>query len=190
MDRKAVAAARTEFGRAKQSLADLAASNDFAAVERHWAAFLVSAGRVFTKLEQGSKTNNKSKGWWSRIVGTRRSDPLLCYIWHARHADEHGIESVTQQHPGYASVVEPTPEEKRAFEEAMRAETRPYVPLGMVEWLPPHLRLVDVVNYDQRYSVPLSHLGTAITNPSPHNVGSLAMTYLEQIVSEADALST
>jgi hypothetical protein len=60
----------------------------------------------------------------------------------------------------------------------------------MVEWLPPHLRLVDVVNYDQRYSVPLSHLGTAITNPSPHNVGSLAMTYLEQIVSEADALST
>ena len=72
----------------------------------------------------------------------------------------------------------------------MRAETRPYVPLGMVEWLPPHLRLVDVVNYDQRYSVPLSHLGTAITNRSPHNVGSLAMTYLEQIVSEADALST
>jgi hypothetical protein len=93
MDRKAVAAARTEFGRAKQSLADLAASNDFAAVERHWAAFLVSAGRVFTKLEQGSKTNNKSKGWWSRILGTRRSDPLLRYIWHARHADEHGIES-------------------------------------------------------------------------------------------------
>src|SRR5262249_4911621 len=97
MDRKAFIAARTEFDRAHQSLIELGASNNFAEIERCWTSFLVSAGRVFTKLEQGQKHSAKSRAWWSKKVHQRRTDPLLCYIWHARNADEQTIAPVTNE---------------------------------------------------------------------------------------------
>src|ERR1035438_7608475 len=104
----AVKAAWTEFNRAFQSITELGTSNHYAEVERHWAAFLVSAGRVFTKLEQAAKGSSKSEAWWGHQVKQRRTEPLLRYIWHARNADEHGIQPVTEMHPGSIKEVMPT----------------------------------------------------------------------------------
>jgi hypothetical protein len=60
MDKNAVKAAGVEYDRAAESLALLKAANDFPTVEKHWVAFLGSAGRVFTKLEQGSRCRAKA----------------------------------------------------------------------------------------------------------------------------------
>ena len=60
MDKKAINAARIEYTRAAESLEVVATTNDFPTLEKHWASLLVSAGRVFTKLEQGAKVSSKS----------------------------------------------------------------------------------------------------------------------------------
>jgi hypothetical protein len=41
---------------------------------------------------------------------------MLCYLQHARNADEHTLEVVTKNQPGFIREVEPTPEEREAFE--------------------------------------------------------------------------
>jgi hypothetical protein len=189
MDKKAIVAARIEYNRATESLTAIATANDFTAVETHWAAFLVAAGRVFTKLEQGAKLLDKSKAWWGNQLHRRRTDPLLRYLWHARNADEHTLQDVTQRHHGSAKIVEPTKEEIAALNQALEKETRPWTPLGMVEWLPDHVELLPVVDRGVRYDPPASHLGNPIVGSSPAHLAELMLTYLDAMVKEADELT-
>jgi hypothetical protein len=175
MDRTAIDAARTEYTRARESLVVVATTNDFTALEKHWASFLVSAGRVFTKLEQGAKVCNKSKVWWGNKLHERRTDPLLRYLWHARNADEHTLQRINQLQSAHTKVIEPTKEDMEQLERAMKNETRPWTPLGMVEWTPEHVLLLAVTDRGVRYDPPKDHLGQPITNTSPAHIGGLAL---------------
>jgi hypothetical protein len=87
MDKKALAAAWKEYKRAVGSANVIKSAHEFAKIEDAWAAFLVAADRVYTKLEQGSKISDNSKSWWGKKVHERRTDRLLCYVWHARNAE-------------------------------------------------------------------------------------------------------
>jgi hypothetical protein len=187
LDKAAIDAARTEYRRAAESLAAVATTNDFPTLEKHWASFLVSAGRVFTKVEQGAKVCSKSKAWWGSKVHQRRTDPLLCYLWHARNADEHTLQRINQLQPGQAKVIEPTKEEIEQLERAMKNETRPWAPLGMVEWTPEHVLLLPVVDRGVRYDPPKRHLGKAVESSSPAHIGGLALAYLDGMLKEAEA---
>jgi hypothetical protein len=142
---------------------------------------LVAAGRVFTKLEQGSKCSAKSQRWWSKKVYQRRTDPLLCYIWHARNADEHTIEAVTELNPGSIRYVDPSPEEQAKFNEKMKQLGKPYLALACLDVTPPHVRLVDVVDRGNRYSPPQAY-------PHPLYAGMMVLSQIEAIVIEAEAL--
>ncbi len=173
MDKHALAMARVEFDRAFQSMTDLASADHFAEIERHWSAFLVAAGRVYTKLEQGSKANSKCSAWWGRKLHERRSEELLAYIWHARNADEHGLSKVTQKHPGSFNLTKPP-------------DGRGY---GEVEVVYPHIQLVDVVDRGVRFPVPQTSRGQQINNPHPNNVGLLALMELEVLLKEAEDLT-
>jgi hypothetical protein len=185
MLQKAVEAAQAEFDRAAISLDDLAAASDFGEVERHWAAFLVSAGRIYSKLEQGAKTSGISQAWMGQRIHQRRTDALLSYLWHARNADEHTVEGVTDRHTGGTKFVDPSQEEMAEFERTMAAQGRPYVSLGLVEVVFPHVKLLDVTDRGVRYPIPQTHLGQAISNPHPNNIGLLALAYLEAMIAEA-----
>jgi hypothetical protein len=190
MDRKAVDAARIEFDRAFQSITDLGSATHLAEIERHWSAFLVAAGRVYTKLEQGAKAHPRSYAWWSQKVNERRQDPLLSYLWHARNADEHTLGAVTHKDPGYARPVEPTAQERAQFEKEMVGFPHPFAVLGVVEAQFPHVKLLDVVDRGVIYKVPHVHKGGSIANPHPNNVGLLALKYLEETIQEAEALAS
>jgi len=190
MDRKAIEAARIEFDRASQSIDDLASSNSYADVERHWSAFLTSAGRIYSKLEQGSKKHGNSSAWWGRKLGERRADPLLRYLWHSRNADEHTIEAVTLQHPGTINEVVPTIAETENFHRQMKSQPLPYAALGVFEIVNPHVQLVDVIDCGVKYAVPHEHLGQQISAPHPNNIGLLALAYLSEMLSHAENLGT
>jgi hypothetical protein len=188
MDKKAIDAARTEYIRASDSLGKVATTKDFSTLETHWASFLVSAGRIFTKLEQGAKGSSKSRVWWDKQLQQRRTDPLLRYLWQARNADEHTLQRTNQLQPGSAKVVEPKKEDVAALERAMEKETRPWVPLGLGEWTPEHVAPLPVTNRGVHYDPPNEHLGKPITNSSPAHLGGLALAYFEAMLNEADAM--
>jgi len=188
MERSAVEAARIQFERAAQNIDELASAKHYAEVERHWAAFLVNAGRIFTKLEQGSKSTSKSRTWWGTKIHERRTDQLLSYIWHARNADEHGIQRVTELHLGSVKAVTPTPGEVDNFHKQMQKQPLPYAALGVFEIMNPHVKLVAVKDRGVQFDPPNSFQGNAINSPHPHNVGLLALSYLEGMIREAEQL--
>jgi hypothetical protein len=190
MDKKAVDVARTEYTRAVENAALIRTANDFAKIENAWAAFLVAAGRVYTKLEQGSKISAKSKAWWGKKLHERRTDPLLCYVWHARNADEHTLQQITERQDTSVKFVEPTEQDDGALHEAMKGETRPWVPLALTEIVWAHVKFLDVIDRGVRYSAPQTHLGVEITDTSPANMAGMVLAYLEVMLKEADQLTT
>src|ERR1700730_9651435 len=164
MDKKAVDAARKEYDRAAECVSIIRTSPDFASVESAWSAFLVANGRVFTKLEQGSKSSSKSQAWWGHKLGQRRKDTLLRYLFHARNADEHTIEEITEPDETRITIAEPNERIVGAMERGLIG--RPNVPILLkTEIVFKNLRLMDVVDKGTRYEVPKDHLGAPIMYP-------------------------
>jgi hypothetical protein len=189
MKKKAVEAARIEYNRTAESLANLMASNDFASIEKHWIAFLGSAGRIFNKLAHGSLESGKSGAWFGRKKHERRIDPLLSYVWHARNAEEHTIQEIAQQIDTSVKFVEPTEENNAALQQAMKNEKRPWIPLALTEVVFAHVVVIDVIDSGVVFAVPRMHLGMPITNMTSANVGQLALAYLDAMITEADNLT-
>jgi len=182
MNRKAVEAARIEFNRAWDNVHALGDASDVEQIRTHWAVFLSASDRMFNKLKEGSKASLQSKHWYGIKVHQRRTDPMLCYLQHARNADEHGLEFVAQEQPGFIRQVTPTAEEREAFERT-RGD-RPAVMTGhaVLEITHPHVRLLDVIDRGVRYSPPPGCI-------KPFNTGMLALSILEPILFEAEALT-
>jgi hypothetical protein len=94
MDAVAVAQARVSLVKAEKSLASLKAATKIEDAEEAWTDFLMATSRIYAKLEQGSKANGGSQGWFGRKKKERKDDELLRYLHFARNSDEHGIERV------------------------------------------------------------------------------------------------
>jgi hypothetical protein len=185
VDKRAFDAALVEFGRAHASIDELQTSNTVPDVQRHWAAFLVAAGRVFTKLERGSKSSRESIAWFGTIKEKRRTDPILSYIWNARNVDEHGIEEVTQFQSGSVKYVDPTPEESAAFRQKMQKIGKPYTALAHIEVVFPHVRLVEIVVREGRFQPPRQSTGDLM---APAAVALLALAFIENALEDAAGL--
>jgi hypothetical protein len=179
MNRKAIEQARIQLTRAAESITALAASNRPAEIETHWSSFLSSAGRVFTKLEQGAKAAATTKSWFGTKVHQRRTDPLLCYLWHARNADEHAVLEITQPQPGTVREIAPTAEDLEGLKRSREAagKNEPMTVLAMLEITPPHIRLLPVVNRGQTYYPPPGLV--------PFDAGQQALATLDAILNEA-----
>jgi hypothetical protein len=187
MNKKAVNAARKEYDRAAEYISIIRTSPDFASVQNAWSKFLGANNRVFKKLEQGSKSSIKSHAWFERKTCQRRKDGLLCYLWHARNADEHTIEEITEQHDTKETIVQPKPGIVAAMERGLIG--RPVAPLEVIVITLPHVRLLDVTDRGVQYATPKEHLGTPILDASPANVASLALAHLDLMLKEAGELA-
>jgi hypothetical protein len=188
MDKKAVDAAGKEYARAAEYVSIIRTSPDFASVEKAWSTFLVTNGRVFTKLEQGSKSSSKSVAWWREKLCQRRRDALLCYLWHARNADEHTIEEITERQDTKKTIVQPKSRIVTLMEQGLIGS--PIAPLEAIETTLVNVRLRDVMDRGMLYVTPGEHLGIPILDASPANVASLALAYLDLMLKEANELST
>jgi hypothetical protein len=98
MRRIAIERAREKFDLARNHAAELrSTSKDYRTVRDNWTGFLIASNRVFTLLEQGSKSSPESVRWFAKHRELRKSDPLLSYLHQARNADEHGLAHITQK---------------------------------------------------------------------------------------------
>jgi hypothetical protein len=188
MDKKAVEAARIEYQRAFQNAETIRTSNDFDTIQSAWSSFLVSSGRIYTKLEQGSKTANKSKTWWGEKLHFRRTDSLLCYLWHARNADEHTLQRIAELKETNVQNVEPTQGDIDALNRALANEKRPSVPLALLEVTWAHINMLNVIDRNVIYCAPDRHCGIKIDDTSPANIVNLALTYFDSMIEEAAQL--
>lgn len=164
-----------------------------------WSNFLTSSNRVFSALEQGTKASAVDRAWMVTCKSTRKSDPLLRYMQHARNADEHGVESVTGLTPG--RLVFGTEGAEIGYLEEFdgktgRFQTGPaYHSEGMdirhateLKIYPSKPRLLPVRDRGIVYHPPEEHLERPIADASPANVALLMMNYLIAKTREAQAL--
>lgn len=96
MDPRAIEQARARVAKAGVAVRAMESADSMAAYEAAWSDFLAAANTVYTKLEEGSHCDGKSKAWFGRMKHVRRKDELLNYIHHARNSDEHSIEPVAR----------------------------------------------------------------------------------------------
>ena len=138
---------------------------------------------MFNKLRAGAKSPPQSKQWFEAKMRERESDPLLCYIWHARNVDEHGLEVVARKQPGFIRQVPPTPGEREFFERTKHERPAAFTGHMALEITEPHVRLLDVVDRGACYRPPPGCI-------KPYNTGMLALSRLEPILSQAEAMLT
>jgi hypothetical protein len=189
MDKKAVDAAQKEYARAAKCANIIRTSANFEEVLVAWTSFLTAHHRVFTKLEQGSKSSRKSRAWWGRKLCQRRKDALLCYLFHARNADEHTVEEITGHHETRTMITEPNPQIVSAMERGLMG--RPHSPiLRTIETVLKNVRLLNVVDKGTRFDVPKDHLGSPLSDTRPATIASLGVAYLGSMLEEARALTT
>ena len=193
MNKVAVKAASENLKRAETALHDIEAAQTLAEVETAWSDFLTAAGRVFTKLEQGAKSNGKSNAWFGRKKHERRTDPLLQYVHHARNADEHGLAEVTERTaPALALGVGPG---AWRFDGTVGPEMQMKVTaMGgqvpgkskFVEVVPSKVRLVKVIDRGVSYDPPVDPQTKQTL--LPNEVAKLALDYIGRMIQEAGKL--
>lgn len=153
-----------------------------------WARFLMACSRIYSKLEQGSKSDPKSVAWFGRKKHDRRADALLKYLHHARDVDYHGIEHVTTVIPGKVTVFAQDRDDYKVTRGDGWFELVALKPITINEQSP-YLTLVDVTDtrFRDTFKVPTEHLGNPI-QPWPGPVADAAIAYLDGMITEASQL--
>jgi hypothetical protein len=195
MDITALEQAKSRLAKARRALDALKMAADFETAEDAWTDFLIAVSAVYSKLDQGSKGQNKSTPWFGSKKKERRDDPLLRYLHYARNSNEHGI----------ARVVEQTPS-NRVFGRTLKFGERVPVmihpaagPQGPVtgqgvEAIAAGPTLKPIRACDTRFNVccdpPKEHRGQSIKYGGNfvYDIGELAVEYLQSMVSEAEKL--
>lgn len=191
MDKKALDASLASLKKADTAVEAMNSAKKFGDLESAWADFLLAANRIFTKLEQGAKTNGTSQAWFGRKKHERKSDPLLNYIHHARNADEHTLASVTERTPPsvalgvgpgrwrFDGVIGGGPGDKMTVT-ALGGQV-PGVS-KFAEITPGKVHMVRVIDRGDPYDPPKNADGSEM---HPREAAKLAFVHLKQIVEEA-----
>ena len=158
--------------------------------DRPWYQLLVAGNSVYSKLEQGSKTNGKSQAWYGRMKKIRKDDELLSFMHHARNSEEHGLSSsttggqikLTPVSEGAAVVSEPARGSKAAAKTSSTAGRDADFQLSITP-----IRLIRVRDdrYNDYFDPPTSHKGLPIDEALPIPVAELYIAYLSTLIEDA-----
>ena len=144
------------------------------------------ANRVYTKLENGSKHNSKSKGWFGRIVHERRKDPLLRFIHQARNTEEHGLAGSSNTQAAMSAQGSIHIKCTVVTDDMFAVE---YTPANSGSKLAVRfsLNLCSVVDdrFGNTFEPPREHLGQPLVDVSPLGVAEAALGYLGNLITKA-----
>lgn len=200
MDAQAVDQAKAKLRKAEKALEALKAADSYEAAEEAWSDFLLASSTVYSKLEQGSKVNGASAGWFGRKKKERKDDPLLRYLHHARNSDEHGIERVAERGGNERDIIAGGEKlkfnERREYviKEVRDPNTNEVKQRDIKAYLyGPSLQMIRV--HDRRFGdycdPPRQHLGKIIDldDNSLIGIAALGLAYLKRLVAEAETLN-
>lgn len=89
-------APRIAYRKVQELLAEMEAASELDDLADAWEVFLIYHQRVWNK----SEAYYKGEAFWGRIrqkfSARRKSDPVLQYVHQARHADEHGVQLISE----------------------------------------------------------------------------------------------
>ena len=133
-------------------------------LEDAWSLFLMHTERLWNKLFASGRGLSGWQNIESEVNQLRKTDPLLCYVHHARNVTEHTIQEFAADWNGPLKV-EPTQDG------------------ATISWPPWDRPLLPVLDRGQTYPPPAEHLGSSITEkfgkglPQSYVVGEFALRF-------------
>ena len=195
MKKVGVTKAKERSSKAHTQLDRVLTSQNHAAFVDAWTDFLIALNAVPVILDASAKGNAASQKWAVQNHLGKPSDPLIQYLRQARNAEEHGLEATSryvessfafgigQNISGGTLIVK-----GNHIQSTLKTDNG--APLK-VEIRGPHSELVPIVDgrFGTVFPVPTTHLGKAIKDQSPANIGLLGLTYFDGILEEAERMA-
>lgn len=201
MNPLALQKALEKLERARAARDKLSSVKNLSSYKSAWEDFLVAYVGVYSSLQQGSKGYAKSEGWFSYKKGEQKRDPLLAYLYHARNAEQHGIDPVvTEQKERWVfsdgqsdlGTIEDVMPDRNTRKGRFNSTTLSgdLSKATEIRIYPRQPNMAPVSDRQKRvHPVPNVHLGKPIEHGATlGDVTELVFTYLEKMVSEAKAL--
>jgi hypothetical protein len=193
MNAKALEAAKEKLDIARDKVAAMSAARDIKMLAQLWEEFLTLQQQVFLRLKKAFELG-PSKSWSDRLQFERRTDAMLQYVEQARHANEHGIENITETaqskiafKPRQGNSISVNYMEIDTKNNSTKISMDPVTAAQIeFEFIPGSVELLKIKNRGVEYAPPSSHFGKAITC-SPIYIADLTNTYLYNKIIEAEA---
>lgn len=166
------------------------AANDILALARLWQEFLTVQQQVFLRLKKAFE-HGPSKAWSDTVTHEHRSDDTLQYAMHARNADEHGIDNVTEILPSHLSI-RPKQGDTITFKHFIARSNGNSAQVTMdneaaanviITFKPASIKLARVLDRGIYYDPPTVHFGQQI-EATPILVAELIVSYLSDKVAD------
>lgn len=192
MKKIAVDQAHQRLQTMRKAYAEYQNLENIADMKESWIKFLTAMSTVYSKLEQGCKVSEKSKNWFHKQKGIRRTDNLLNYLHRARNSSEHGIEEISLA--GYS--VEATVGDAENFEIGIGFSNDgrlfPHVKSavsGSIKSFPfLHLIRVNDSRFGDFCDPASKHKDQKIDGTKVECIAPLAIIYIESMIDEAHSL--
>ncbi|MCX4152363.1 MULTISPECIES: hypothetical protein [Paraburkholderia] len=166
--------------RATDQVQALKAQTDPQKQAESWQDLLIQLERVWNKSEAHFSKSPKWTGWKSNYERLRKVDPLLSYLRHARNADEHTAEEITERKPG-SWTLNPAIGKSLHIKhmninkgQIERLETDVPVKFTVIDGA---AAPIDVTDRGVAYAVPTEHLGKSIPSPNFVAMAELAVDF-------------
>ena len=132
-----------------------------------WAAVLNHIEKLWVKTGLACSAEKAGfPNWNNPWVNLRKSDPLLCYLIQARHADNHSVQYLSSQVVGHLLF---DPEGRMGFK--------------MLD--SPELAIDQVINRGVKYPTPDSHLGQPLNTRDPRVLSVHACNFYAEYLMQA-----
>ncbi len=164
-------------------------ATDYQAFDAAWRSYLNSLGKVWVKAERACHDIPRFQPWQGRYKSIQKADPLLRYLKHARDADQHTLEEITELQPGSKSFG-PAEHGNWHIEklvltgpDAEVTEYRGNQPM-LVKVSPPKPILRPFVNLGARYEVPTRHLDKDLEELDPISIAEAGIAFYSEFLTE------
>jgi hypothetical protein len=192
MDETALEAAKEKLQHAREKVAAMTAATDIRMLARLWEEFLTLQQQVFLRLKKAFE-HGHSKLWSDTVINDQRSDEMLLYLMHARNADEHGIEKITETNTGSLGIRPRQGDTLRV--NSMVVDTRGATPViamdhetasnALIIFIPASVKVIAVRDRGVNDDPPTSHLGNPIVS-SVISMAELTVSYLANRMQEGE----
>ena len=194
MNRAGIDKARRRLDSAKASYEMVRHARNWSEFEPAWVSFLIQSNAIFEILKAASHGSPKGGPWIGRKQNERGDDELLCYMHHARNAEQHGIKPVAQDLPSIALPVAPERGKivSLTVQNGMPVSARFIGDSGAelnMTFSPGKPRLVSVIDRGKKYDPPNLHLGKQIERGDPYAAGSAFLLYLEKLINCSESFA-
>jgi hypothetical protein len=163
--------------------------------EAGWTRLVDSLEEFWARLyDEGSSTFTSFQPWAGAVDATRKADPLLAYLYQARHQSQHGRIALEWE-PGMIQIGGGefcgTIGDLQIYPNgSFEADVNPISSFAAefkLVYAPGKVRLPTVINkkFKQTFDPPSAHLNKPIMDTSPTGIGWLAIEFYTNVLRQA-----